>query len=53
MSEKIGGAEGTKFTDEYTEMERVSFFLINILFVAKNCLLYRVGLYRSKYTKFY
>lgn len=22
MSEKIGGAEGTKFTDEYTEMER-------------------------------
>lgn len=29
MSEKIGGAEGTKFTDEYTEMERVSFFKLS------------------------
>ena len=25
MSEKIGGAEGTKFTDDYTNLERVSF----------------------------
>lgn len=24
MSEKIGGAEGTKFTDEFTQLERVS-----------------------------
>jgi hypothetical protein len=27
MSEKIGGAEGTKFTDEYTLMERVFNFI--------------------------
>lgn len=24
MSEKIGGVEGTKFTDEFTQLERVS-----------------------------
>jgi hypothetical protein len=28
MSEKIGGAEGTKFTDEFTLMERVFNFII-------------------------
>ena len=32
MSEKIGGAEGTKFTDEFTHMERVSIPLYNRAF---------------------
>lgn len=29
MSEKIGGVEGTKFTDEFTQLERVSLWRIN------------------------
>lgn len=33
MNEKIGGVEGTKFTDEFTQLERVLLFvLLPILF---------------------
>lgn len=30
MTEKMGGAEGTKFTEEYTEMERVNSILFTL-----------------------